>query len=241
MRTSNNSMSSINTINHCRRKYYYKYIAKIPEKKNIDALVGIIVHKTIKERINNQKLKNEDIYHETWNQFVLVFNELKLDINEINKYKDECWRMFLNWINDYDDKTKINAEVKLESKKYQLIGFIDEVLEKDEKIGIIENKTSKKDEITLEIELQIGIYSLLFLEYYGKLPDFAAVRFLRTGNKKFVQINERLLNKARYEAKAIKLKILSNKIEDYSKKPSNLCKWSTGECSFFDICKPFSY
>ena len=57
MRTMNNSNSSINTINHCRRKYYYKYIAKNPEKKNIDALVGIIVHKAIKERIKNQKLK----------------------------------------------------------------------------------------------------------------------------------------------------------------------------------------
>lgn len=239
MRPINNSSSSINTINQCRRKYYYKYIAKLPEKKNIDALIGSIVHKAIKEGINNKGREYEEIFCKVWNENVAEIEKLQFD--NVSDHKDLCWRMYENWINDYDPDAEIKAEVKLESRKYNLIGFIDEIYEKDGKIGIIENKTSKKEEITPEFELQIAIYSLLFFENYGKLPDFAAIRFLRTGNRKYIKVNERLLNKARYEAKAIKIKMLPENIEDYLKNPSRLCKWNTGECSYFEKCKPFNY
>lgn len=236
-----NSASSINTLKQCMRRYFYRYKAKLPGKKNADALVGNIIHKVIKKKIENREIEDERIFNQVWNDNVNEFRELEKSEEIIEGYRKDCWGMFQNWLRDLEPEAKIEAEVKLTSDRYRLIGYIDELIRKNGKTIVIENKSCKAEIITPEHELQAGIYILLFLENYKKLPDSFFIRFLRSGKKVQIRITDRLLSKARYECMAMRLRIISSHINDYPKSPSGLCKWANGECPFYEICKPFSY
>ena len=51
------SPSKINTYMKCPREFYYKYIAKLPEKKTIHLFRGSLVHKIL-ERLFKYQFKN---------------------------------------------------------------------------------------------------------------------------------------------------------------------------------------
>ena len=48
------SPSKINTYYKCPREFYYKYIAKIPEKKKIHLFRGTLVHKILEQLFKYQ-------------------------------------------------------------------------------------------------------------------------------------------------------------------------------------------
>ena len=48
------SPSKINTYMKCPREFYYKYIAKIPEKKTIHLFRGTLVHAVLEDLFKKQ-------------------------------------------------------------------------------------------------------------------------------------------------------------------------------------------
>ena len=231
-----NSASAINIYNHCPRKYFMKYKLKLQEKKNLNLIVGDIVHKAIKAKADDPSKNLESLFEQFWQDAKPEFENLHIPEQDMRGYYQQYRQMVLNWEKDFNSDAKLETEVKLKSEKYQIIGVVDEISEKDGKVRILDNKTSRWDKISKDDLVQLGIYALLFQENFNKLPDYLGIRFLKTGKKQYIPIDDKLLSKAIYECQLMKVKNLSNYVNDYPKRFSGLCKWRNGQCSFYEEC-----
>jgi len=234
------SPSSIKTYKQCKRKYYYQYKLRIPEKKNVAMIGGIVVHEAIRRRVTSKQSDIEQIFNWLWLDAEKELLELGLTGDEIKKYYSQYKSMAINWEKEFNENkdAKIECEVELCSKRYNVRGIIDEISERDGKVRIMENKTCLEEEVKEEHKRQIGIYTLLYEENFKKLPDSIGVRFLRTGKKVYIPIKENLLARARYECRTAMLNSISDDIKDYPKTVSGLCWWRNGRCGYFELCNP---
>jgi len=127
------SPSKINTYMKCPREFYYKYIAKIPEKKTIHLFRGTLVHKIL-EDLFKSKFKTfkqwEDGSPFEWmeNEFVSGWEEkiaskgwLKElhSEEEIAAMKVETHDILLNFVKSVDKKLNEMVEWKIYKSKYQ--------------------------------------------------------------------------------------------------------------------------
>lgn len=260
------SVSSINTFNQCKRKYYYSYKLNLPRKDSISTLTGKAVHDALEnfynislDDINKENYQIElkhslmNLYNKSWSESADALLKLELDKNTIRAYYQDSIYMLQNFIDDFLDKLKEEiktlsfteafnkikpeTEVFLQSEKHNVHGYLDVVMNlKEGDSYILDYKTSKSDEFSDEYKLQLAIYALMFKDRYGKLPNKVGLHFLRHGTKKFIEVTESLLLKAEKECELIKLNTESNSLIDYEKNPSPLCKWKEGECSFYELC-----
>ena len=261
------SPSSINTYKQCPRKYYYQYIKKLPTKPNIHLVRGNIAHSVLenffKINISNISDKNFEfelkiILHELlsrhWKSSSEKLNMLKISEDQFKFFFDDTKEMLQLWLLKFLDKLKLEmnsldfykafqkltpiTEQHFVSKKYGVQGFIDAIHNNNGEITLIDYKTSKKDTITDDYKLQLAIYSMLFYEKHGKKPSYLGIDFLKYGEK-IISFDDSFIDLAENEIKDIHKNTMSDNIDDYPKKPSRLCKWSTGQCDFYDICHPF--
>lgn len=259
------SASSITTYNTCPRKYYYSYKLDLPKKESISTLTGKAVHEALEKffyiDVNNITKENYEIelkqrllvlFNESWINFLEEFNKLEIEKEVIREYYKESMSMLNNFVVDFIssvskelsassfvdafNKLKPSTEVYLFSEKHNVRGYLDAVMNVNGEVFIIDYKTSSKDDVTDNYKLQLTIYALMYNERYNKLPRKAGLHFLRHGTKKFIEINEELLNDAVRQCELIKIKTSSDDINDYPKNPGHYCKWRDGECSFYNTC-----
>lgn len=253
------SPSSINTFNQCPRKYFYRYIAKLPTKKNIHQVRGNIVHSVLEdffdvniEAISKESYESQfktiilDLLKQKWLEKKKTIFNLGLRNEEIGFYFNESQNMLLQWLEDFLDKVdtenlvdsfnslKPKREEEFVSETHQVRGFIDAIHEGEE-TNIVDYKTSSRFEISDEIKLQLGIYALLYSEKSGKKPDKATVNFLKFGEKE-IEVTDGLLEEAREVCKNIQNSTTSESMDDYPIKEGPLCKWKTGQCDFYEYC-----
>jgi CRISPR/Cas system-associated exonuclease Cas4 (RecB family) len=162
--------------------------------------------------------------------------------------------MLINWYNHFlvEFSSKFNGSVaetfnlvkpeterEYVSEKYSVRGFIDAIKEVDGKVQIIDYKTNNSPEIKDSIRIQLGIYSLLYLEKHRKLPDKLGVFFLKDKMHP-LDVDDSLIRNAINAIERVhSLTSISEKKEDYSQKTSGLCRWAMGQCDFYDECRPF--
>ncbi len=259
------SPSSINTFKSCKRKYFYSYKLNLPRTDTISTLTGKAVHhalenffkldvsninKTDYQLILKQHLFNS--FNQAWQNALPALLKLETDKETIRKHYQDSMYMLDNFINDFFstlssvlnnltfqeafEKIKPKTEVYFTSEKHQVQGYIDAILNYNDEISIIDYKTSSRDEVTEDYELQLAIYALLFQEKNIYLPHKVGLHFLRHGTKKYVQVSKELVEKAKKQCELIQLQTVSDDINDYDKNPGPLCKWRTGQCSFYDQC-----
>ncbi|HLC63163.1 MAG TPA: PD-(D/E)XK nuclease family protein [Candidatus Nanoarchaeia archaeon] len=263
------SPSSINTYKQCPRKYYYSYIEKIPGKENIYTVRGGIVHKALEHFFNiNVDMLNEEnydiilrvvimnLFNSGWRENIGKINEL-LNHNPriIEHYYYESMKMINNWFDIFIARLKnemINKDVqdgfialkprteqKLVSESFSVQGYIDAVYDDSSGVKLIDYKTSRKGGISEEYKLQLAIYSLLYKENRDKAPGKVGIFFLGDGREQWIDVDDSLIKKAEDECNEMKEKTKSKDKKDYIRKPSGLCKYSHGQCDYYDICKPF--
>ncbi|NTV23725.1 MAG: PD-(D/E)XK nuclease family protein [Nanoarchaeota archaeon] len=257
------SPSSINTYKQCPRKYYYQYIEKLPTKPSIHLVRGSIAHKTLEDFYelefsgHEHEAGNHLIQHlltllrENWEKSEEL-PALGLGEDELESYYQETQLMLVNWFNEFWKKfsamlekgmdpheafTKITPvrEELYESQESGVRGYIDVIEEDDGAVNLMDYKTSKHYEITPAYRLQLAIYAYLYSLKHGKMPKKVGIYFLRHGVL-FLEADERLVKEAQFEIEQIHLSTETDDMEDYPKKPSPLCKWSTGECDFYKTC-----
>jgi putative RecB family exonuclease len=260
------SPSSINTYKQCPRKYYYQYILKLPTKPSIHLIRGSIVHTVLEDFFKKIPLADVENYQNTiktilqnnlvieWKKNETKLKELKLTEEQLFFYFDETINMILNFAEIFNQKLndKIKkglnfsqafkelcpiSEEKFVSEKYQVMGYIDAIEKRDDGFYIMDYKTSKGNEINETYKLQLSIYTLLFYEKYNTLPKKVGIFFLKN-NEKFIDASLDLVKNAEFEIEQIHLSTEADKKEDYPMKPSGLCKWSTGQCDFYEKCFP---
>ncbi len=262
------SPSSINTFKQCKRKYYHQYIEKLPTIPNIHQVRGSVAHKALEKfydlnpgqltEDNYQQLfrsRIQTLFFEAWTAKQNAIASLNLSEDQLKFYFEETMFMLLNWTNHFIDefdalrngsalgetfrKLTPLREKQFRSDNYSVQGFIDAIHELEQEVQIIDYKTNASLEFKDEIKLQLAIYSLLYFEKYGKKPEKAGIFFLRH-KKKMMSVDEELLDLARREIECIHSHTSGcSTIDEYPKSPGPLCRWSTGQCDFFEVCKPF--
>ncbi|MGM5484893.1 MAG: RecB family exonuclease [Nanobdellota archaeon] len=261
------SPSSINMYKQCPRKYYYRYIEKRPTKPSIHLVRGNVAHSVLEEFFDKDlKGINELNYDlmlkqhaqkslaEVWKRYKEKFDELDMTNQQLSYYFDETMMMVLNFVDHIVERIKPkiengmnfrdafkaiipSAEEKFVSKEHKVMGFIDAIENRNGKICIMDYKTSKRDKINEAYKLQLSIYTLLYHEKYGNLPDKVGIFFLKH-SERFLDATEDLLKDAKFEIEQIHMGTESDNKADYPMKPGPLCKWSTGECDYYELCFP---
>ncbi len=259
------SASSINTFFQCNRKYYYQYIEKLPTKPSIHTVRGNIAHSTLENFYTldvssftnyekDFKTALQKIFLEQWGKYREELYALQLSQKELEKYFEETLLMLLHWSNSFLREFKEKFSGSIEETFHQLRpiteaeyssdvlsvrGFIDAIRTEGEEVHIIDYKTNSTSEIKESIKIQLGIYSLLYTEKHGKIPDKVGVFFLKD-KLYLLPVDYELLQKAKDAIFIVHAHTLrTDKKEDYQKNISPLCKWKTGQCDFFAVCKPY--
>ncbi len=262
------SPSSINTFQQCKRKYYYQYIEKLPTFPSIHTVRGNIAHSCLEDfyEIDISTFTKEDtdfkfraamqkllLHH--WVQYKPKLVELNLNKDQERFYFEETMLMLMNWTNQFLDilkkemakgKTMQEAfyyltpirEQEYRSESNSVRGFVDAIHHYGDEVHIVDYKTNANSEVKDSIMLQLGIYSLLYKEKHGTPPHKVGIYFLRD-RLKLMPVNEELMNKALQTIEGIHAhtSITESKI-DYPKTITPLCKWSSGQCDFYGVCKP---
>jgi CRISPR/Cas system-associated exonuclease Cas4 (RecB family) len=257
------SPSSINTYNQCPRKYFYQYILKLPTSENIHSIKGKIVHSVLEKffdldvrHFKEENYKKElsyymkNLFNAFWLKNLEKLEEIGCNEKEIVGAKHEIAEMLANWLQYFFDRIDgtglsfheafkkfkpVEVEAEYESKQHMVKGFIDVVEEVDGEIKVLDYKTSGSFEISDSYELQLAIYALLYSEKHGKLPHKLSIWFLKD-KEQAIEMDKRLIEKAIKEIETIHRKTESDRIDDYPKQESGLCKWRTGKCDFYDEC-----
>lgn len=254
------SPNSINAYRQCPRKYYYAYIRKLATIENIHTIRGKIVHLTLEDffkvditRIGKESYEFElkavlfDIFRNSWIKKKKELMNLTLDMEQIGFYYEETRIMLGNWIDNFlsklDKHDLINSFLRLRpiteehivNEEIGVRGIIDAIHDNNGEISILDYKTSKNDEFTEEYKLQLAIYAMLYYEQYGKMPGKVGIDFLKFGEK-FIDVDNELIEFAKKEIEVMHFNAQSDKIEDYGKKESGLCRWNGGSCDFYDVC-----
>ncbi len=127
------SPSKINTYMKCPREFYYKYIAKIPEKKTIHLFRGTLVHAVLedlfKEQFKSFKAWEEgdpknwmiEQFETRWTKDIDSKHWL-LDLHsaeEIAAMRKETYDILLNFVKSVDKKLNEMVEWKIYKSKYQ--------------------------------------------------------------------------------------------------------------------------
>ncbi|MEK6900703.1 MAG: PD-(D/E)XK nuclease family protein, partial [Nanoarchaeota archaeon] len=171
-------------------------------------------------------------------------------------YFEETMLMLINWTNQFLEKLEMTMlekkislqeafqyltpirEMQYHSDNYSVRGFIDAIQHLEDEVHIIDYKTNSSLEVKDSIRLQLAIYCLLYFEKHGKMPSKVGIFFLRH-KLKLISVDEDLLRMARKEIELIHAHTSrTEKKEDYPTTIGHLCKWNSGQCDFYETCKP---
>ena len=196
-----------------------------------------------------------EIFKKEWGKRRKDLDKLGLENAKLEFFKKESQGMLNDWLRRFFKKLKEEqalhkkkemseksfresfeilrpeTELYLESEKYQVRGYIDALHKIENKIILIDYKTSKRDGLTEEYKLQLAIYSLLYYDKFGKIPDRVGIDLLRHGER-VIDVDDDLIEMAKKETLAMAGRTSSDKKEDYPIQKSRLCPW----CDFKDIC-----
>lgn len=179
------SASRIKTFLACPMKYYYKYVLRLPEKKNVFAANGTACHKSIER---GHVLKQEGVdplsdQHkaDVVNTYNSIMQEESLDIEDLGNfqtvYKDGI-RMVGNYTFERDPVVN-EYYFQVEIQGITFIGYIDQWYD----WGFIDLKTNrqKPQKIVLNNDPQFILYNQVFKELTGEYPKEIYWHHLRTG------------------------------------------------------------
>lgn len=257
------SPTSINTLFHCPRQLWYKYIEKLPDKPSIHLVKGIAVHHAL-ELIFNSKItakrplsdqleeKAKRHYMSRWK-----VDKLGLTKEEEEKHLKDGLLMMNRYIRQIADNVEILInvgkvrdvyhafnllkpkfkELRLKDDKLHVGGSIDQVnIDYDDNITLVDLKTSSKykNNISTDYERQLAIYAYLYYKNYGTFPKWVCINYLRYGESFFIKVTDDTIEWAKAEIERARHFLHSRKLkEQYYRKYSKLCDY----CSYNETCR----
>lgn len=252
------SPSSINTFKQCPRKYFYRYIKRLPTQPSIHLVRGTVAHSAL-EHFFDEPLTDDDwatqlqlrvlnLLERFWQESADEFAQLDETPQELGMYKKETKQMLLRWVLAFSNRLRERirsgedpkeafsvltpeSEAKYVDEQLQVLGYIDAIERIDGSVRLVDYKTSKKPEITPAYRLQLGIYALMYLRKHQSVPDAVGIEFLRHGGE-YMSVNDELLLDAQFEIEQIHHATKTDDIAHYPKNPSPLCNW----CDYYEIC-----
>lgn len=187
-----------------------------------------------------------------WNKSREELVKLGVDENQEQMVFSETLLMVMNWADAFSKKVIAHPEdfaaawkehtpqreQLLRSEELFVQGFVDAIETIKGQVRIMDYKTSKKDDISDEYKLQLGIYAMLYKEKHGVAPEKVGIYFLKdTGHtEKIINVDQDLMDLAKLEVELVHMQTASEEIHDYPRRVTPLCKWSTGQCDHYIKC-----
>ena len=225
------SPTAINTYLSCPRKFFLRYIEKLRTRPSIHLVRGHIVHKTLHRFHENharappqtplREIRQEllTIFAEEWERAEGSLNALGLSSGEIEFFRDDSEVMLLNfsqWYYRNGMASPDSSEMRIFSQNLRLMGIIDAVHTKNDKVTLVDYKTSKYPNITDDIRRQAAIYALLYEDRYGKAPEAVWIHFLKfPDDPQPIHIDDALLQYATILTESVRKKTMSQNEQDY--------------------------
>ena len=225
------SPTAINTYLSCPRKYYLRYIKKLASRPSIHLIRGNVVHKVI-ARFSREWHRPEgdatsleitmallQLFEEEWDRATPGLESLGLPAEELQDYRDESQLMVINfgfWLERYDISPPNRVEARLSSQRLRLMGIIDAEYGIGGETILVDFKTSKRADITPEVERQAALYALLYEDLYGHPPEDVWIHFLKYEDDPLpVGVDKELLQYGRDLVESIHQKTISTLEKDY--------------------------
>ncbi|MBS3116232.1 PD-(D/E)XK nuclease family protein [Candidatus Woesearchaeota archaeon] len=202
------------------------------------------------------KAAAQKLFFQKWQAQGPQLKLLQLHKDQERFYFEETMLMIMNWTNHLiEDLNKIISQKKVsiqeafqeltpireqeyKSETYSVHGFIDAIQHLEGGVHIIDYKTNANFEVKDSIKLQLAIYSLLYFEKHKERPSKVGIFFLRH-QLKLIPVDEELMELARREIELTHGHTdKSDHLDHYPKTVSKLCRWSSGQCDFYEMCKP---
>jgi len=192
-----------------------------------------------------------------WKESESEFAQLKMTSQQLDTYFEETKDMLLTHLDLINDrlefqmskglsfveafkKIKPVCEKEYKSWDFYVRGFIDVIEDVDGKIRLMDYKTSKKAKISDAYKLQLAIYAMLYELEHGVKPAEVGIYFLKfpkdQGGEMVLPVDEELIKHGKFMVEQIHASTDSDNIADYPKNQTPLCKWSTGQCDYYDYC-----
>lgn len=225
------SPTAINTYLSCPRKFYLRYIKKLRTRPSIHLIRGRIVHRVLEQFHNNyprivtevplRKVREEllSIFEKEWEKADGSLQSLGLTERQIEFYYEDSQLMLLNfsqWFYKNGMKSPELSEAKIFSKNLRLMGIIDAVHSWDDKVYLVDYKTSKYKKITDDIQRQAALYALLYQDKYKKIPEEVWIHFLKDpGDPEPIHIDDELLQYVKITIKSVREKTTSQNEQNY--------------------------
>ena len=198
------SFSKISSYDTCPYGWYKTYVLKEKGEDNAFAQFGGFCHEIL-ERYADGELMEWDLLDEYVNNFksfvTYNFPPNKYVSLEESYYKDG-YEYFKNF-NGFGKFKIIGSEIEIDMKlndKYNLIGYIDLLLEDENKDLVVWDHKSKskfankKEQV--EYAKQLYIYSYYVKEKYGKFPKFLIFNMFRKNQRVVIPFSEKDYNDA---------------------------------------------
>jgi len=227
------SYSCLSTYDMCPKKFFYRYVLKLPEIKTAGQSKGISSHDTLeyllKMEMYGKKISVEDADRTLRKVWVSAGYR---DKEEENKMFDTVKKSIYNFVDDNaQQKGKTIAvekqfSIKLFGKRFY--GRIDRIDIIGGKYRLIDYKTSD-DEKELIDNLQLFIYAQAVKEMYGEYPKWITIWNIISGKIKEIEFSR--MNKKKIEDK-IKSIISNIDNKEFSASPSEICL----SCDYMSIC-----
>lgn len=205
-----------------------------------------------------QKMRSavQELLFDEWMKQKKRVDALGLSKDQERFYFEETMLMLMNWTNQFikrfashlkEEQLSIPEafaeltpvrEQEYRSEGHSVRGFIDAIRHVNDEVHLIDYKTNSRFDFKDSIKLQLAIYSLLYEEKHGKTPSRVGIFFLRH-KLKMMTVDPELLQLARREIELIHAHTSTTEsLGDYPRTVTGLCKWSSGQCDFYDVCKP---
>lgn len=184
------------------------------------------------------------------------FAKLAMSDQQLDAYYEETKQMLLNYISSFTEKLEVQIakgdsfveafrkltpvrEKEYLSWEYYVKGFIDVIETADGKIRLMDYKTSKQAKLSDQYKLQLAIYAMLYELEHKEKPHEVGIYFLKFKGRDgeiTLPVDDELIEHAKFKVEQIHASTDSDAIADFPQNRTPLCKWSTGQCDFYEYC-----
>jgi len=225
------SPTAINTYLSCPRKFYLRYIKRLPGKASIHLIRGGIVHRAIRRFHQEHRqpwfkttpleiqLKALQMFEEEWDKAQYELSCLDLSPGELQEYRDQSQTMvsnFATWLDRHQMAPVKEAELRMICRPLGLMGIVDAVYGQGEEAVLVDYKTSKRALVTADIQRQAALYALLYQEQNGAPPKEVWIHFLNSDyDPEVIQVDDPLLDYGRVLVETTHRDTQSSEERDY--------------------------
>lgn len=226
--------TAINTYLRCPRKFYYKYVFKLPQKPKTCFLLGKAVHKVPEEFFKQKIYDKADTYSdmrkgvtnllaEKWTASKDEIEQLQLTEQERDEIYLLAYKTALTWLHNFladpDKDLRPLVEQKIFNNKHQIWCIVDIIKHPKSNAEIIDYKSSEKAQLTEDTTIQLAIQSLCYTYKFGKFPTKLGVEFIRyprsENNPIYIQPSNELHDWVLKKAEIVRAGTTTTDIENY--------------------------